>query len=510
LLFDARPNNGDVLVDIPAVNAVRDRGLLWLTLCLCSFPACAESDESTPDPPAPAPGLSATLCDLTDGVAPVAVSPDGERVAYVTCNGDPRLMIHEFESGLDVEVTDAHADSSVEWLLDSDADPHFLLFGRAGEWSVIPDDGSTEPTPIANGTLLDHRPISQKQGSTTTFLPRLLVLEENENTKRVLVRRPDDGYAEPAVLASNPDLRGDLSQLSGSGRTLVLETAAADADVKYVAQYTYEASGFAMPFGPKSWILAPVGLGDKHTYVMNDDEFARIELADGDISVIVPAGAGLLAGTEHLIPRENSPGNQHVYYIQNGDPTRAIRPEPPKEVEPPEVLVEANAIAQAMTPDADTLLYVSDGVLYAIGAAGGEPRALVEDAESSPRIELAYSSTPAAASRQASSINEMEVFRKKPELVYTANGKLHRVSLAGDVVDTISGGEARAGTAVYDGLGEAILFLTSDGALARVAPKESEAETIAGSVDRFWTIPGRADVLVATEGTLSLVSPESE
>jgi hypothetical protein len=438
------------------------------------------------------------------------VSPDGERVAYVTCNGEPKLMIHEFESGLDVEVTDAHADTSVEWLLDSDADPHFLLFGRAGEWYVIPDDGSTEPTPIANGTLIDHRPISQKQGSTTTFLPRLLVLEENEDRKRVLVRRPDDGYAEPTVLESDMELRGDLSQLSGSGRTLVFETTAANAEVKYVARYTYEAGGFAMPFGPKSWTMAPVGLGDKHNYVMNGDEFARIDLVNGDLSVIVPAGAGLLAGTEHLIPRENSPGNQHVYYIQNGDPTRAIRPVPPKKVEPPEVLVEANAIAQAMTPDADTLLYVSEGVLHAIGAAGGEPRALVEGAESSPRIDVAYSSTPAAASRQASSINEMEIFRKKPELVYTSNGKLHRISLADDSVETITSAEARGGTAVYDGLGEAILFMTSDGALARVASKESEAEAIANSVDRFWTIPGSADVLVASEGTLELVSSESE
>lgn len=475
---------------------------------LLALPACAGSEKPSRDAE---PVLSGSLCEIGEGQTPASPTPDGSRVAYLGCTPEgPQVIVHDLTTGDETVLAPAEADSSVEWLLDTKSDARFVAFASsAAGLSVVADDGTGEPVRIGTGTVSSHRPIAQKQGNTTIFLPRLLVLEEEGDTKRISLHRPDDGYSVGSMLLEEPNLRSDLSALSASGRTLVL-TLEQGGELEYRGQLTGEMTSFEMPFGPKTWVLAPVGLGDKHTYVLQGDELARIELSTGKTTVIVPADSGLLEGTAHILAREDRPGAQHVYYIQNGDPTRAERPEKVGEPLPkePEVIVEANAVAQVLTPDTATLLYKSDGALYAVSAAGGDPRLLVEDTGDGNEIPVVFSSTPAAASAQASVVNEEELFAQKSELAFLAHGTLYRILLSDDTVQPISGPEPRSVAHIaYDGLGEALWYLSTDGALAHVGAGETDAQILAETVDRFWAVPESSSVLVARNGRLELLAP---
>lgn len=463
-------------------------------LCLLSL-GCADSDEPSQAKEEPAAGLRGELCPL-DGVAsPVAVRADGLRVAYVSCAGKaPEVVVHDLEADAAVTVGEAVEGTSIEWLLD---DKH-VLFGTEDERFVAPIDGSREPVSIASGAL-EHYRIFRLKFQDTDFRPRLLVQEDDGGVKRISVRSPDDGYAEPRVVREDERITSDLSQVSGSGRNLIITVDEDGVDSGYIKQPLDEDGDkpVDMPFGPKSWAMAPVGLGDTHNYALHDDELVRIELKTGIPLVIVPSGSGLLEGTHHLIPRELEAGFQHIYFIVDGKPSRRPRQISMGETELPpiETIAEANAVAQRLTPDDADLLYLSDGALYAVDANGGDSRLLVTADDENARVAVTYSSI------------DKSKFRTRRELAYTPNidssdGALYRVSLRDDSAVEVSGDyPARPDTVRYDGLGDAILYL-SDDTLVRIPRDADQGAPIAESVEAFWPIPGSADVLVARNGIL--------
>lgn len=477
---------------IPVMTRFRRTGSLSTLLSLLAL-ACAETEKPTADPEGSR-ALAAPLCAADDAPA-VAPSADGARVAFVSCSGSsgPQLVVHELASGKSSTLGSVREDASVEWLLDGE----HLLVGSAEDSSVVPADGSGELVRVATGTVLAHRIFLQKFADAD-FRPRLLILEEDGETRRVTQRKPDDGYSTPTLVYEDASIANDLSQLSASGRTLILTVDPQGEDGGYVKQLLDDnLKNEKLPFGPKSWAMAPVGLGDTHNYALNGDELIRIRLdKNANYLVIVPAGSGLLEGTEHLISRESEPGFKHVYYIVNGDPTRRVR-QPETDGEPlpeAETLAEANAIAQVMSPDEVTLLFLSDGQLSAVHAEGGPTRLLVEEEIEGATIPIAFSSA------------KKDLFKKKPEFAYLANETLYRGSLADDSLEVLSGPAAVPGTVAYDGAQGAILYLTADGELERVRAGEKDAEPVAASVGHFWAVPGSADVLVASSGQLELIA----
>ena len=417
------------------------------------------------------------LCPLLAGKTPVAASPDGKLVAYLSCaQTNPAVVVYELATKKSSELGPAPADSSIEWLLDG----KYVYYGSASETYVRAADVATPAVRISTGTIDGHRAF-QERISNTAFAPRLLVLETDGGVHRVSARKVDDGYTTRLTLIEDAALALDISQLSASGRTLIATVAPAQGTSQYRKMRTNNAQPMStLPFTPNDWVMAPTGLGDTHNFALHDDRLVRIELDTGVIAELVPAGSGLLAGNAHLLDREDAPGKKHVYFIQNGDPSRRIR----EGTEPTEVLATANAVAQAMTPDLLTILYLSDQQLYAVSAEGGgaAARPLVSETNAETKLNLAFSTTTR-------------------DVAYVANRKLFRIALANDAVqpfsDTIDPASVK-----FDGLGQAILFITEAGALKRASPGSADPATIAPSVQGFWPVPTTTTVLVAINGEL--------
>lgn len=404
-------------------------------------------------------------------------------MAFLSCaSSAPTVIVHDLETGAEVILGEAPEDSSLEWLpvaRTGDAED-YLLFGTPNELWVRAADASSDAVRVADDTEAVHRGLLQRV-SNTEFAPRLHVLETTGETRTLSVRSPDDGYAEPTIVYTSDSVQADLSQISASGRTLILSPSAESG--KYVkAQWNTTQSKWvaeALTFGPAQWVMAPVGLGDTHNFAFHEDQLVRVELGTGEVQVIAAPGEGLLDSPSHLLDREDAPGVKYVYYILNGDPTRRAR----DASMPPEALADANAVTQRLTPDVSTLLYLSDGVLYALPAEGGAPVALVEAQNESGRIDATF---PGAGSSFA----------------YAVAGAVYRVELADGTSSEISGGSAVEGTVSYDGLGSALLFLDDSGQLLRVPEGKLAAEPVAASVTSFWPLVKSPKILAITGGTL--------
>jgi hypothetical protein len=237
-----------------------------------------------------------------------------------------------------------------------------------------------------------------------------------------------------------------------------------------------------LSFGPSNWAMAPVGLGDTHNFALHGDQLVRIELKTGVIEEIVPLSSGLLPGTAHLVDREDAPGQKFVYYIQNGDPTRRDR----DGKQDPVILASADAVAQVMTPDIHTLLYLSGGTLYGVPAEGGASVLLVDTPNDTGRIDTAFPSTGQA-------------------FAYLAQGIVHRVNLDDGSAKKVSDPVAIAGSAAFDGKSEALLFLSAQGELLRAAPADEKAKVVGTAVTAFWPIPGSGKVVATVDGHLRVL-----
>jgi hypothetical protein len=265
---------------------------------MLAFTACGGNDPAAVDPPPEKSAeLAAPRCGSLEGRTAVAPSPDGARVAFISCtDAGARAVIHDFESGDEITLADAVEGASIEWLGDKERSPKFILFGTAEDLAVVPDDASAAPTRVADGTVLHHRAISQKQPVSNLPEPRLLVLADEGGEKRLGVLDPEDGYQARKVLFDCEPILGDLARLSTSGRTLIVTVRGEGEEDRYVKLLTDGSDTRTLSFGSKSWTMAPVGIGDKHNYVLNGDRLARIVLETGAVMEVVPPDSGLLAG----------------------------------------------------------------------------------------------------------------------------------------------------------------------------------------------------------------------
>jgi hypothetical protein len=427
------------------------------------------------------------LCPIMAGKTPVAPSPDGTQVAFLSCaKTTPAVVVYKIATKELTELGPAPADSSVEWLIGG----KYVYYGSANETYVraadLTADGAGPAVRISTGVIDGHRAFEERI-SNTAFAPRLLVLETVNGVRRISVRKPDDGYATPVVLIEDAKLERDISQLSASGRTLIA-TVTPDQD-QALAEYKKIRTNLmqptiTMPFRPTDWVMAPTGLGDTHNFALNvtGDRLVRIELDTGVIAEIVPAGSGLLPGTAHIFDREEAPGKKYVYFIQNGDPSRRIR----EGTEPIEVLAVANAIAQAMSPDLATIVFLSDQQLFAVSAEGGGApvRPLSQEPNTAPGLNVVFSTNTATK-----------------DFAYLVGPKLLRISLANDAQQLLSA-TANPNAVKFDGLGQSIVFMTDAGALQRVLPTSSSPDTIEPSVQGFWPVPTTSMVAVAINGQL--------
>jgi hypothetical protein len=154
---------------------------------------------------------------------------------------------------------------------------------------------------------------------------------------------------------------------------------------------------------------------------------------------------------------------------------------------PAQTLADANAVAQRLTPDLSTLLYLSDNALYAVPAEGGEPQALETAENTSGKIDVAFPETGSSAA-------------------YTVDGAIYRIQPAAGSASKVSGAASVQGSASYDGAGTAILFLDDAGALLRVPGDEVEPEQVASAVTGFWPIANSSKILVITDGILKVLA----
>jgi hypothetical protein len=431
------------------------------------------------------------LCPIVAGKTPVAPSPDGTQVAFLSCaKSSPAVVVYKIATKELTELGAAPADSSIEWLIDG----KYVYYGSANEAYVraadLTADGAGPAVRISTGVIDGHRAFEERV-SNTVFAPRLLVLETVNGIRRISVRKPDDGYATPQLLIEDAKLERDISQLSASGRTLIA-TVTPDQD-QALPEYKKIRTNLAqptttMPFRPTDWVMAPTGLGDTHNFALNvtGDRLVRIELDTGAIAEIVPAGSGLLPGTHHIFDREEAPGKKYVYFIQNGDPTRRIR----DATEPSEVLATANAVAQAMSPDLATIVFLSDQQLFAVSAEGGGAlvRPLSQEPNSADRLNVVFSRNTA-----------------NKDFAYLVGPKLFRISLATDAQQSLSA-SANPNAVKFDGLGQSILFMTDANAFQRVLPTSPSPDTIEASVQGFWPVPTTSMVALAINGQLVIRS----
>jgi hypothetical protein len=153
----------------------------------------------------------------------------------------------------------------------------------------------------------------------------------------------------------------------------------------------------------------------------------------------------------------------------------------------PETLVDADAVAQLLTPDLATLLYLSKGALYALPAEGGEPVSLIDAGDDSGRIDATFPSSGSS-------------------FAYTVGGAVYRIELAESLAIDISGATAVPGTVAYDGVGTAILFLDQAGDLLRVPQGELSPSRAATGVTGFWPVAKSSEILAITEGKLRLLA----
>lgn len=428
------------------------------------------------------PGVKAALCEDVDASKAVAVAPDGKSVAFVSCaNAERSVVVHSVASDEDTVLGAATKDSSVEWLLDGKT----VLFSSGGVHFARLADASAEASYIGTepADMKSHRAFLERVGSA--FAPRLMVLESDADASRVLVYKVDDNYTTPKTLIEDANLIDDLSHLSDSGRTLVSTIKNPDDDTLTYKKVRTDGSiaVIAMPFGPADYVLAPIGLGDTHDFAVHDDQLVRVELETGKTVELVPAGAGLLPGMEHIFDREDAPGKKYVYYIQNGDPTRRLR----EGTDEPLVLADANAVAQALSADLATLLYLSDGKLYGVPAEGGESTVLVEEANDATTLDLTFTAT-------------------ENELGYRVGGSLYRVSLSNLSSEVVATDVAGASKIAYDGRGTALVIL-DHGRLERVAAGATEPALVKESVEQFWPIPSSESLLVLADGELQVITP---
>lgn len=438
---------------------------------------CGDEDKVADEPKS----LAAELCDA-QAVAP---SADGTRVAFLSCATDsPTVVVHDLATHDEVKLGEAPVGATVDWLPSarSDEPQKYVLFGTPAGLFVRAADASAEAIPVAEGDEnAVHRAILQRI-SNTEFSPRLHVLQTVGDKLTLTVRGQDDGYASATEIYSSADITSDLSQISASGRTLVITPSAADGSYTQVQWNTTQSAWqtSTLPFGPAQWVMAPVGLGDTHNFALHGDELVRVELKTGNISELVASGEGLLEGTAHLVDREDAPGTKYVYFILNGDPTRRDR----DGAMPAETLAEANAVAQRLTPDLSTLLYLSDGALYALPAEGGASQLLVDAAANqTDRIDAAFPGSGSA-------------------FAYTVGSTVYGVDVAGGSASEVSGVEAEAASVTYDGLGTSILLLDKEDNLVRIPQATLEPETVSVSVTDFWPVPNSAKILAVSNGIL--------
>jgi hypothetical protein len=472
--LDATAPSSEAGVDagpLPVVDAAVDPG----SDAEPGVPASADAGDAAPSaevPDAEAPDASTRLCSSVNGPV-VAVNDSGDKLAFVACDDSnaPHLVIEVVATGERAVVGPASGLSTLVWTMDGE----HVLYGSAEQLSIASANGATFV--VSEGGVDDTRMFKERV-SNTEFTSRLLMFETLSATKRVTIRGAEDGYASALVLLESPDLRGDLSQLSASGRTLLVQSGATEDALAYLKVRTnLQQPESTLPFTPAEWAMAPVGLGDTHNFALNGDQLVRIELDTGVIEELVPAASGLLAGTDHLLEREDAPGVKYVYYIQDGNPTRRIR----DATEAPEVLADANAIAQTLTADLSTLLYVSDGQLFGVPAVGGTSVPLVADATDSSVIDVVFAPM---GDRFAYVVDST---------LYLGSG-----ATAGVMVSDALGDSAP----VFNAAADQLLFLEADGSLMQVTLDGAEASTLAEEVSAFWVLPGSGQVLVSIDGEL--------
>ena len=435
----------------------------------------ADADAGGPDGDADTvPNL--VLCPLVAGKVPVAASPDGKKIAYLSCaQTTPAVVVYDLATRASSELGPAPADSSVEWLLDGS----HVYYGSAAETHVRAANIMTPAVRISTGVIDGHRAFMERI-SNTAFAPRLMVLETEGTLHRISVRKADDGYATRLILVEDAALQPDISQVSASGRTLIATLVPARARRSIRRS---EPTSLSRPSPCRSvrttgsWLRAG-SVTRTISRCTTIDWFESSSTPASSPSWFRPARV-YLAGTAHLLDREDAPGKKHVYFIQNGDPSRRVR----EGDEPIEVLATANAVAQVMSPDLSTMLYLSDQQLSAVSAeGGGTPRPLTTEANAETALNVVFSTTTRDAA-------------------YIANRKLFRISLANDAVQAFSVIIDPA-SVKFDGLGQSILFVTDTGALQRVSPGSATPETIAPSVQGYWPMPTTSTVLVAINGRL--------
>jgi len=419
-----------------------------------------------------------------------ALAPDGSSIAFVACGaGEPAVVVRSLTTGAVTQIGAAGPETTVEWLKDGET----LIFGTEEALFARRADASTPSTQIGlEGAAVDeYRAFYERvgMGNNQAFVPRLLVLESEFETRRLSVYKLDDGYAKPKLLLEDAELTGDLSYLSDSGRTLVsiLGTGAA---AKYSKIRTDGSiAPITLGFGPADFVLAPIGLGDTHDYALEagTDHLVRIQLETAMLTELVPGGSGLLVGQgmTNVFDREDAPGTKFVFYIQNGDITRRGR----EGKDEPIVLADADAVAHTLSIDTNTLVYLSDKKLYSVPAlpeAGTESTLLVDEDNDETTLNL--------------------VFSPHNTFAYPFGSSLHRASLETLTAERIDTDSAEFRALTFDGLGEALWFL-DEGKLTRVPATTTEAVVVSEGVERFWAIPNSEDVLAEIAGEFKLITP---
>ncbi len=409
--------------------------------------------------------LAEAVCVGDETSGHVAVSPDGARVAYVTCEpAGGHVWTMSLPAGAPVELGPGDAATTVEF----SPDGMHVVFGSAGAFFVRAADGSAAAVRLTTGTIEEHRFIRREDRTTpgvfhTTLLARAL----DGADRRIVSRSADDGYAGEVVIASDPaaDLTGNLTLVSTNGQKLVFE--------RFTFLQYHEvptdlvAAPSFLPWSSTTTQMLADGLTDVDGIGFEGD---RLVFRTFDGSVDVDLAAAVLPSHEPFVH------GGFVYFVADGDPTRRERS---ATAAPAQVLATATAIDMVPVPDRSRAVCLSAGTIFSVATdASGPPVQIIATAGAVTRLVGAFSPD-------------------STQMLALVGDGLRRtdVAVAGTevLVDDVSVSASSIG---FNGAGTRAVWRKAD--VLRGASAGGSPATLTTGVTGWWSVPRASGILYLT------------
>ncbi|MEM9192123.1 MAG: hypothetical protein AAGF12_23325 [Myxococcota bacterium] len=399
--------------------------------------------------------ISADLCGAGTGPQ-IAVAPDGSAVAFSRCGDSNQVVVHNLQSGAEIELGPARDGFAVQF----SPNGQFLIFGGPDAKRIRPIDASTDAIDVTDEPFeaLSFTPDGQT----------LVALSESAGGTQRVIARDADG-TNPRTLAESADLDGVIDLLTPTSDNVILQFGGVEPRYELTAL----AGGTTLPIqvDPALNPLFGVGLGNTHGVVLTGTDglsFATFET--GATAAIVDSG--------YLIGSPLFRIGDDMHFIADGNIVRR-----PRNAEAPlETLAEANATHHALIGNQGRRLYASDGAILSVPIDGSEDAtSLFTDVGALTELIAAENSTASM------------VAVATPSGVFAGPVDGPGVRLSEDDASQV----AFAGD-------DALVYWLSGDEMKFAAPSGGEAMSLGGGVEELAPVAGRPNMIYRSATNLYL------